>query len=128
MARSPEEAHALVPSLLELTDEAVEVRAELTESVRGSLDVRPADLKALEARFADLLDRIGELDVELKGWAPLLVDVVVDLGDREVLFCWLEGDRDLSWYHEIDHGFAGRRPLDHLVPPGSPGSPGSPGA
>ena len=114
MARSPAEAHALVPSLLELADEAVDVRAQLTEAVRGAVEARPADVKALEARFADLLDRIGELDVQLKGWAPLLVDVVVDLGDREVLFCWLEGDRDLRWYHELELGFAGRRPLSHL--------------
>jgi hypothetical protein len=31
-----------------------------------------------------------------------------------VLFCWLEGDRDLRWYHEVELGFAGRRPLSHL--------------
>jgi hypothetical protein len=114
VARSPDEAHALVPELLELTDQAVEVRAQLTEAVRGAVPARPADVKALEARFADLLDRITGLDVQLKGWAPLLVDVVVDLGDREVLFCWLEGDRELSWYHELELGFAGRRPLGDL--------------
>ena len=114
MARRPDEAHALVPALLELTDEAVEVRAHMTEAVRGAVEARPADVKALEARFADLLDRIMALDVQLKGWAPLLVDVVVDLGDREVLFCWLEGDRDIRWYHELELGFAGRRPLSDL--------------
>jgi arsenite methyltransferase len=28
-----------------------------------------------------------------------------------VLLCWLEGDPKLSWYHRLDLGFAGRRPL-----------------
>jgi hypothetical protein len=28
-----------------------------------------------------------------------------------VLLCWLEGDRELAWYHRLDTGFAGRRPL-----------------
>jgi len=27
------------------------------------------------------------------------------------LLCWLEGDPDLAWYHRVDLGFAGRRPL-----------------
>jgi hypothetical protein len=114
VARTPAEGHALVPRLLELTDQAVVVRAELTEAARGRTDARPADVKALEARFADLLDQVRDLDVQLKGWAPLLVDVPVQVEGREVLFCWLEGDRDLRWYHELDLGFAGRRPLSHL--------------
>jgi hypothetical protein len=50
----------------------------------------------------------------VKGWAPLLVDVPVALEDRVVLFCWLEGDEDLAWYHELEHGFAGRRPISRL--------------
>jgi hypothetical protein len=105
----------LVPELLALTDRAVEVRAELT-AARAGAPVAPADRKALEAAFADLLDRVVGLGVQLKGWAPLLVDVPVSVDGREVLYCWLEGDRALAWYHDPDHGFAGRRPLTDLEP------------
>jgi hypothetical protein len=73
-----------------------------------------ADLKGHEARLADLLDQIRGLGVQLKGWAPLLVDIEVVVDGRTVLFCWLEGDRELGWYHEVEHGFAGRRPLSEL--------------
>ena len=72
------------------------------------------ELKGLEARLADLLDQIMALEVQLKGWAPLLVDIVVEHEGRQVLFCLLEGDREVRWYHEADHGFPGRRPLSHL--------------
>ena len=109
-----DEARAALASLLELADELVEVRAELTEQ---RVDAGPgslADLKGLEARLADLLDRIVGLGVEVKGWAPLLVDFPVVHDDRVVLVCWLEGDRELGWYHELEHGFAGRRRLSHL--------------
>jgi hypothetical protein len=112
--RTPADAHALLPHLLEITDDVVEVRAELTEGAHADPGPPLADLKALEARLADLLDRIRELDVQLKGWAPLLVDIPVRVEGREVLFCWLEGDRELAWYHEVEHGFPGRRPLGHL--------------
>ena len=109
-----EDAHAVAATVVELGDQMVAVRAELTECrVRaepGSL----AELKGLEARLADLLDQIVGLEVQLKGWAPLLVDIPVEHDGRVVLLCLLEGDRDLGWYHEIDHGFPGRRPLSHL--------------
>jgi hypothetical protein len=29
------------------------------------------------------------------------------------MWCWLEGDEDIDWYHREDCGFAGRR----RVPP-----------
>jgi len=111
---TPFGAHALVPQLVALADEAVAVRAELTEAVRAPVPGPLADVKGLEARLADLLDQITGLGVQLKGWAPILVDVEVEVDGRVVLFCWLEGDRDLAWYHEADHGFAGRRPIGHL--------------
>lgn len=114
MARTPADAHALVPHLLELADDIVTVRAELTEAAHAVPAGPLADTKALQARLADLLDRLGDLDVQVKGWAPLLVDIPVEVEGREVLFCWLEGDRDLGWYHEVEHGFPGRRPLSHL--------------
>jgi hypothetical protein len=109
-----DEARTALPELLELADELVSVRAELTEQRSGSGPGALADLKGLEARLADLLDQIVGLGVELKGWAPLLVDFPVAHDDRVVLVCWLEGDRELAWYHELEHGFPGRRPLAHL--------------
>jgi len=109
-----DEAHAVAAEVVALGDELVAVRADLTarrsQAGPGSL----AEVKGLEARLADLLDRIVGLEVQLKGWAPLLVDIPVVHEDRVVLLCLLEGDRELAWYHEIDHGFPGRRPLSHL--------------
>ena len=108
------EAHSVAARVVELGDRLVEVRAELTER-RAKSDVGPlAELKGLEAGLADLLDQILALEVQLKGWAPLLVDIAVEHEGRVVLFCLLEGDREIGWYHEVDHGFPGRRPLSHL--------------
>ena len=68
-----------MPELLGLADELVVTRAELVAS--GSQPSLPlAERKALEASFSDLLDRIAGLGVELKGWAPLLVDFRAELG------------------------------------------------
>ena len=49
--------------------------------------------------------------LDLKGIAPLLLDFPAELDGDTVLLCWLEGERELRWYHKPEHGFAGRRPI-----------------
>jgi hypothetical protein len=93
----------------------VSIRADLTElradleanghSARGGL----AEAKALEARLYAELESISESDVQLKGYAPLLLDFPGERDGVAVLWCWLEGDDDIEWYHREDCGFAGRR-------------------
>jgi hypothetical protein len=35
----------------------------------------------------------------VKGFAPLLLDVPGERDGEPVLWCWLEGDEDIAWYH-----------------------------
>ena len=109
-----DDARALLPEVQKLAGEIIEVRADLAETGLGDPPVALADRKALEARLADLLDRMVDLGVQMKGWAPLLIDFPMRHGDRVVLLCWLEGESSLGWYHDAECGFAGRRPLDRL--------------
>lgn len=108
------EAHEVAATVVELGDQIIEVRADLAASSADAAPGALAEKKGLEARLAELLDTIVGLDVQLKGWAPLLVDIPVEHEGRVVLLCLLEGDRRLAWYHEVDHGFPGRRPLSQL--------------
>ncbi|MDP9844360.1 DUF2203 domain-containing protein [Streptosporangium lutulentum] len=111
------EARALMPALLKRTDEFVSMRGKLAElahdlredgvSESGGLP----EAKALEARLDEILGWFEAESIEVKGIAPLLVDFPSTLGGVSVRLCWLEGDRDLAWYHRSELGFAGRRPL-----------------
>ena len=118
---TPAEARETLAELRPDLDAFVAMRAdaaELAAAVRvgepSALGGRP-ELKALEARLDELMTRIQETGVTVKGFAPLLLDFPSDLDGEDVLLCWLEGDRELAWYHRTDLGFLGRRPL----PPGS---------
>ncbi|MDT8909609.1 DUF2203 domain-containing protein [Amycolatopsis sp. PS_44_ISF1] len=113
------EARAELARLRPVLDELVRVRAdaaELAASLRpGGLDTELGGLpewKAAQARLDDLMTTVQLTGAELKGFAPLLVDFPAELDGVDVLLCWLEGDRELSWYHRLDLGFAGRRPLN----------------
>ena len=109
------EARDLLPEVIARADEFITVRADLIE-LRAALQWgEPSPLgglpeaKALEARFDELLNWFPAHDLELKGAAPLLLDFRSRIDGDDVLLCWLEGDRELAWYHKPEHGFAGRR-------------------
>jgi len=112
-----EEARAELARLLPVLDEVVALRADAAELAITPPDGPPSplgglpELKAAQARLDELLTTVQQTGVELKGFAPLLVDFPSELAGRPVLLCWLEGDRSLDWYHPLDTGFAGRRPI-----------------
>ena len=111
------EARSELMMLRPTLDELVAVRADAAELAAAVAHHTPTplgglpELKAAQARLDDLMTTVQCTGAELKGFAPLLVDFPAELDGEAVLLCWLEGDRELSWYHRVDLGFAGRRPL-----------------
>jgi len=112
---SVEQARAMLPEVLERADEFVRLRADLAEL---SHDLRTvgrsplgglAEAKALDARMEEILGWFTDQGVEVKGVAPLLLDFPAELDGVSVRLCWLEGDRELAWYHRTELGFLGRR-------------------
>jgi hypothetical protein len=71
------------------------------------------------ARYIMLLNRLAarsqELDtlgVQIKDYARGLIDFPSMKEGRVVLLCWQWGEGDkVTWWHDIDAGFAGRQPL-----------------
>jgi hypothetical protein len=112
------EARAALAALLPRLDEFVELRADTAELAAAVTAGAPTTLggtpefKAAQARLDEMITQLQqEPDLQIKGFAPLLLDFPAEIDGVAVLLCWLEGDRDLGWYHRLDLGFAGRRPL-----------------
>ncbi|WP_019877026.1 DUF2203 domain-containing protein [Sporichthya polymorpha] len=101
------ELHPTLQRFIELRADA----AELGASIRGHSIGGAMELRDLNAQLEGLMRTVQETGVQVKGWAPLLMDFPADLDGEHVLLCWLEGDLGLAWYHRPDAGFAGRRPL-----------------
>jgi hypothetical protein len=109
------EARELMPDVLVRGAELIEVRASLVElqtalaaGRRSALGGLP-EAKACQARLSELLGWFPAQGLDLKGFAPLLLDFPSELDGEDVLLCWLEGETELGWYHKLAHGFAGRR-------------------
>jgi hypothetical protein len=111
------QARALLPEVQRRVDELIVARADLTElsvdlhragsSALGGL----AELKAMQARSNEMLEWFLGQGIEIKGFAPVLLDFPAELDGVSVRLCWLEGESTLAWYHRADLGIAGRRRL-----------------
>jgi hypothetical protein len=69
---------------------------------------------AVEYAAGDLQEHIAELNdlgVELKGVDDGLCDFPSERDGRIVYLCFRLGEDDIEYWHELDTGFAGRRPL-----------------
>ncbi len=124
-----EEANDLVPTLTVLLTELIAKR-ELVQvrkrelaamEVKARGDGRESAVvvgelrQALEDVLAELnagIDRIGELGCELKDLATGLVDFPAIRDGRPVYLCWRLGEKRIAFWHELESGFAGRRPLE----------------
>jgi hypothetical protein len=113
------EARQRLVALRPRLERLIAVRADLAELRADLSSDRPsplgglAEVKAWEARLYADLEYLVQQGVEVKGYAPLLLDFPGELDRVPVFWCWLEGDPEIAWYHRVDCGFAGRR----RVPP-----------
>jgi hypothetical protein len=69
-----------------------------------------AELDAEESKLHSYIDELKRLGVELKG-TDGLCDFYSMMDGREVFLCWRLGEPEVSFWHELDAGFAGRQPL-----------------
>lgn len=73
-------------------------------------DVESALEKDKQKLYA-FVDELNELGIEFKDPVKGLVDFPAMMDGREVLLCWHLGEDDVSHWHELDAGFAGRQSL-----------------
>lgn len=102
----------------------IDVRAELATKAHlhnCGTDVSIPEIKALEAQMGELLDGLRARGLQVKGYAPLLLDLPANVGDEVVDLCWLEGEDELGWFHDPEVGFMGRRRLADLSIEGATG-------
>jgi hypothetical protein len=66
-------------------------------------------------RLVTVLQRLEALGVQVKGIDQGLIDFPhVRSKGEEVYLCFLAGESDIGYWHSIEAGFAGRRPIREL--------------
>ena len=72
------------------------------------------ELEALVVRYNERLEQLQRIGCIVKDLNLGLVDFYARKGARLVLLCWKLGEKRIQFWHELEAGFAGRRPIREL--------------
>jgi hypothetical protein len=125
------EAEGLLPTLDRLLRQAIALKGDYEEAERavqsfservtmmGGISVDRA--KVLEARkrreamasgLRGAIERILEHGCQVKDLDTGLIDFPTIFRGNEVLLCWRLGESSIQFWHGVDEGFRGRKPID----------------
>ena len=124
-----EEANAVVVELRPVVERMVEHGRRLVDAQRRQTslvtriagnggDLQPSDLREVAASIQAEADAVAECaevinaaGAQIKSLEEGLLDFP-SLRDGElVLLCWKLGEDDIQYWHGVDEGFAGRKPV-----------------
>jgi hypothetical protein len=78
------------------------------------LQLREQKIKTVVRRMQRAVARIETWGITLRDIGSGLVDFPALANGRPIWLCWRLGEDDIAWWHEMDEGFGGRRPLISL--------------
>lgn len=111
-----EEANRTLPLVKSIVRDVVE-RYQRLRKAMTELNERPGsrelqdEVENLKADLMENVEELSELGAELKSFELGLVDFYHKKDDRIVYLCWKLGEDNIAWWHELESGYAGRRPL-----------------
>lgn len=129
------EARAALPVVGRSIREAVQAKARHAEAekaiqdlvqrilIMGGINVDTAAAEAWKGQYdsnaqnlKNAMERIEDLGVLVKDLDIGLVDFPTLFGGEEVYLCWRMDEDDIDYWHGVNEGFKGRRPIDkHFV-------------
>ncbi len=69
---------------------------------------------AIAERMRESVAQLEAWDVELRDIETGLIDFPALANGRPIWLCWRFGEDGIGWWHDVNVGFAGRRPLIEL--------------
>jgi len=126
---TPEQANAALGEVRPLVERMVAHRralvevqlrqAELVSHIAGNGgDITPAEVREAAEEVLRQAEALGECvrlindqGVQVKGLDEGLVDFPAQRAGEDVLLCWKLGEPDVAFWHDLEEGFAGRKPL-----------------
>jgi hypothetical protein len=125
---TPAEANSALSEVRPLAERMVAARARLQElqgeqrevvqliAGNGSgyavSEARTEEFAAQAAELERCLDALTELGVQVKDADAGLLDFPAVRDGEDVLLCWRVGEDAVDWWHDLEEGYAGRRPID----------------
>jgi hypothetical protein len=91
-----------------------ELSAGLPELSLAAQELLQGDFDRATERLESLIEELARIGVELKDPSRALLDFPAMFDGREVLLCWKADEENITHWHELECGFAGRKPVELL--------------
>jgi hypothetical protein len=129
---TPDEANEALVELRPLAEEMIERRRALVDAQtrRAELgaqvganggDLTPSDfaeadveLERAASTLARCVEQIQAAGVLVKDLDRGLLDFPARRGGEDILLCWQVGEDEILYWHGLDEGFAGRKPIEDV--------------
>ena len=117
-----DEANAFVPQLLDLVPKIQKLSVSLKNNFPDIKNARDkarwsggseqgVDYLNAVLKYNDLMQRIEEMGCEVKGIREGLIDFPSLREGREVYLCWRMPEKEILFWHDVNAGFSGRKPI-----------------
>ena len=129
-AFTPDEANNALTEVQPVAERLVAVRTRMRELEHAQSELvlaiggngggyAASDLNAAQSELGSLADaalacvqKLEELGVIVKDLDLGLVDFPSERDGAEVLLCWHVGEASVEFWHGLEDGYAGRKPID----------------
>ena len=117
-----DEANAFVPQLLDLVPKIQRLSVSLNNNFPDIKNARDkakwnggsdqgVDYLNAVLKYNDLMRKIEEMGCEVKGIREGLIDFPSLREGREVYLCWRMPEKEILFWHDVNAGFSGRKPI-----------------
>jgi hypothetical protein len=117
-----DEANAFVPQLLDLVPRIQKLSVSLNDDFPDIKNARDkakwnggseqgVDYLNAVLKYNDLMHKIEGMGCEVKGIREGLIDFPSLREGREVYLCWRMPEKEILFWHDLNTGFSGRKPI-----------------
>ena len=129
-----DEAHSLLQVLSSLLKRSMDGKGVIEDVEKELQDLKHrillsggllVDVPAVARRraerdkaFQNIKDTLAEIDaigVQVKDLDIGLLDFPCAMGDEVILLCWKYGEERIEFWHGMEEGFQGRKPIDERI-------------
>ena len=112
---TPSEAGSTLPLVKKIVKDILDTTREMrliAEDLGGNAEENP-QLKKMAEEVNGFMNELEEIGCFFKDWNFTigLVDFPSMINGKEVMLCWKSDEDDIKFYHDIEEGFSGRKPI-----------------
>jgi len=113
-----EEANRTLPLVKRIVRDILDTGYEARSLIMilGDDAEKNAEVQQLINQIQEYFAELEEIGCYYKDWdfSLGLVDFPAMLDDKEVFLCWRSDEPEILYYHEVDSGYTGRKPISPL--------------